>query len=158
MGAVEVAKATGIKQLANEAVTSFNDAFVATALVGGIIMIIISIVVYLLIPKSLDKVRISVKGHITVLLRYNVLTTKTYPGGLYMTQVHFTLKSEEIQSIIEYSVKDDVSKNILTTVFNQLMENQRTEYIQAKEYERTENRQSQRNGYYERSFTTRVAR
>ena len=45
---------------------------------------------------------------------------------------------------------------ILTTVFNQLMENQRTEYIQAKEYERTENRQSQRNGYYERSFTTRV--
>ena len=73
-----------------------------------------------------------------------------------MTQVHFTLKSEEIQSIIEYSVKDDVSKNILTTVFNQLMENQRTEYIQAKEYERTENRQSQRNGYYERSFTTRV--
>ncbi len=30
-----------------------------------------------------------------------------------MTQVHFTLlKSEEIQSIIEYSVKDDVSKNI----------------------------------------------
>ena len=62
-----------------------------------------------------------------------------------MTQVHFTLKSEEIQSIIEYSVKDDVSKNILTTVFNQLMENQRTEY-----------RQSQRNGYYERSFTTRV--
>ena len=45
-----------------------------------------------------------------------------------MTQVHFTLKSEEIQSIIEYSVKDDVSKNILTTVFNQLMENQRTEY------------------------------
>ena len=47
-----------------------------------------------------------------------------------MTQVHFTLKSEEIQSIIEYSVKDDVSKNILTTVFNQLMENQRTEYIQ----------------------------
>ena len=71
-----------------------------------------------------------------------------------MTQVHFTLKSEEIQSIIEYSVKDDVSKNILTTVFNQLMENQRTEYIQAKEYERTENRQSQRNGYYERSFDT----
>ena len=27
-----------------------------------------------------------------------------------MTQVHFTLKSEEIQSIIEYSVKDDVLK------------------------------------------------
>ena len=72
------------------------------------------------------------------------LTTKTYTRRTLHDPVHFTLKSEEIQSIIEYSVKDDVSKNILTTVFNQLMENQRTEYIQAKEYERTENRQSQR--------------
>ena len=60
------------------------------------------------------------------------LTTKTYPGGLLHDPSTFTLKSEEIQSIIEYSVKDDVSKNILTTVFNQLMENQRTEYIQAR--------------------------
>ncbi|MGX6980133.1 IS256 family transposase [Vagococcus elongatus] len=73
-----------------------------------------------------------------------------------MTQVHFTLKSEEVQRIIEHSVKDDVSKNILTTVFNQLMENQRTEYIQAEDYERLENRQSQRNCYYEREFTTRI--
>lgn len=44
-----------------------------------------------------------------------------------MTQVRFTLNSEEVQRIIEYSVKDEVSKTILTTVFNQLMENQRTE-------------------------------
>lgn len=35
-----------------------------------------------------------------------------------MTQVHFTLKQEEIQKLIEGSVKDDLSKNILTTVFN----------------------------------------
>ena len=62
-----------------------------------------------------------------------------------MTQVHFTLNNEEVQSIIEHSVKDDVSKNILTTVFNQLMKNQRTEYIQADDYERSESRQSQRN-------------
>jgi len=73
-----------------------------------------------------------------------------------MTQVHFTLNNKEVQSIIEQSVKDEVSKNILTTVFNQLMENQRTEYIQADDYERSESRQSQRNGYYERDFTTRV--
>ncbi|WP_162781585.1 hypothetical protein [Staphylococcus aureus] len=33
-----------------------------------------------------------------------------------MTQVHLTLKSEEIQSIIEYSVKDDVSSNIGITL------------------------------------------
>lgn len=61
-----------------------------------------------------------------------------------MTQVYFTLNNEEIQSIIEHSVKDDVSKNILTTVFNQLMENQRTEYIQAEDYERSESRQMTR--------------
>ena len=46
------------------------------------------------------------------------LTTKTYLGGRYMTQVHFTLNNKEIQSIIEHSVKDDVSKNILTTIFS----------------------------------------
>ena len=69
-----------------------------------------------------------------------------------MTQVHFTLNTEEVQSIIEHSVKDDVSKNILTTIFNQLMEEQRSEYIQAKEYERTETRTSQQNGYYERDY------
>ncbi len=73
-----------------------------------------------------------------------------------MTQVHFTLNSEELQNIIDYSVQGDAAKNILTTVFNQLMENQRTDYIQAEGYERSETRQSQRNGYYERTFTMRV--
>lgn len=48
-----------------------------------------------------------------------------------MTQVHFILNSEEVQNIIEPSVKDDVSRNSLVTVFNQLMENKRTGYIQA---------------------------
>ena len=37
------------------------------------------------------------------------------------------------------------------------MENQRTEYIQADDYERSESRQSQKKAaYYERDFTTRV--
>jgi len=38
------------------------------------------------------------------------LTTKTYPGGRYMTQVHFTLNNKEVQSIIEQSVKDEFLK------------------------------------------------
>ncbi|PCY07100.1 IS256 family transposase, partial [Listeria monocytogenes] len=42
-----------------------------------------------------------------------------------MTQVHFTLNNEEVQSIIEHSVKDDVSKNILPPVFPKLMEHKR---------------------------------
>ncbi|WP_162781966.1 hypothetical protein [Staphylococcus aureus] len=40
-----------------------------------------------------------------------------------MTQVHFTLKSEEIQSIIEYSVKDDFSRLIFffNSIFDLIM-------------------------------------
>ncbi len=40
-----------------------------------------------------------------------------------MTQVHFTLKSVEIQSIIEYSVKDDVSRLIFffNSIFDLIM-------------------------------------
>src|SRR5690625_2359471 len=73
-----------------------------------------------------------------------------------MTQVHFTLETEEIQSLIESSAKDNLSKNILMTVFHQLMEQQRTEYLQAEDYERSGQRVSQRNGYYDRELTTRV--
>lgn len=73
-----------------------------------------------------------------------------------MTQVHFTLETKEIQSLIENSVKDDLAKNILMTVFHQIMEQQRTEYLQVEDYERSGNRISQRNGYYKRELTTRI--
>lgn len=39
-----------------------------------------------------------------------------------MTQVHFTLETEDIQSLIDQSVKDNAAKQILQTVFNQLMD------------------------------------
>lgn len=54
IGAVEVAKITGFTQLATEAIAAFNDSFVATALIGGIIMMIVAVIVFFLIPKSLD--------------------------------------------------------------------------------------------------------
>jgi len=73
-----------------------------------------------------------------------------------MTHIHFSLDSKEIQNLIDQSVQNDVSKSILQTVFNQLMENQRSEYIQATEYERSDERISQRNGYYKRTWTTRI--
>lgn len=84
------------------------------------------------------------------------LTTKTNLEANHMTHLHFTLKTEEIQSLIDKSVKDDLSKTILTTVFQQLMEEQRTQYIQANEFERSDERVSQRNGYYQRGWTTRI--
>ena len=73
-----------------------------------------------------------------------------------MTHLHFTFKTAEIQNLIHQSVKDDISKKMLTTIFNQFMENQRTQYIRANEYERSDNRTGQRNGYYERKWTTRI--
>lgn len=57
-----------------------------------------------------------------------------------MTQVHFTLETEDIQSLIDQSVKDIASKQILQTVFNQLMDEYRTDYIQSTNYERSDDR------------------
>lgn len=57
------------------------------------------------------------------------LTTKTCLEADHMTHLDFTLETKEIQSLIDKSVTDDISKIILITVFNQLMEQQRTEYI-----------------------------
>lgn len=63
---------------------------------------------------------------------------KTYQGGFYMTHVKFTLNNKSTQRIIEHSVKYDVSINRSTTVVNRLMENQRSECIQAEDYEQSE--------------------
>jgi transposase-like protein len=73
-----------------------------------------------------------------------------------MTQVHFTLSQDKVQSLIERSVSDEFIKELLTTTFNQLMEAQRDQYINAGSYERTSDRTDYRNGYYERDYTVRV--
>lgn len=73
-----------------------------------------------------------------------------------MTQLHFTLKSEDVQNLISKSVKDETSRVILERIFNQLMDQQRTEYIQAENYERSPERTTRRNGFYPRGYTTRV--
>ena len=73
-----------------------------------------------------------------------------------MAQVNFTLKMEDIQAIIEKSGANDLSKQLLTTILNQLMENQRDEYIQVADYVRDHQRVSQRNGYYPREYVTRI--
>ena len=73
-----------------------------------------------------------------------------------MAQVNFTLKMEDIQAIIEKSGADELSKQLLTTILNQLMENQRDEYIQVDNYVRDQQRVSQRNGYYPREYVTRI--
>lgn len=75
-----------------------------------------------------------------------------------MTQINFTLELEQVQELIEKSGANDLAKQMLTTIFNQLMEKQRDEYIQVDEYVRDQERQSQRNGYYDRTYTTRIGK
>ena len=66
------------------------------------------------------------------------------------------MQTQQIKNLIYKSFKYYLYKKFLTTVFHQLMEEQRTEYIQATKYERSDKRVSQRNGYYEREWTTRI--
>lgn len=75
-----------------------------------------------------------------------------------MTQINFTLELEQVQELIEKSGANDLAKQMLTTIFNQLMDKQRDEYVQVGEYVRDEERQTQRNGYYQRSYTTRIGK
>ena len=73
-----------------------------------------------------------------------------------MTQLHFTINTEEIQSLINEEVKNDLSRKILTKVFNELMEKERDEYLNNEAYQRDPNRNTYRNGYYEREYTTKI--
>lgn len=73
-----------------------------------------------------------------------------------MTQIYFTINKEEIQNIINEEVKNDLSKNILTKVFNELMEKERDDYLNNEAYQRDPNRSTYRNGYYERDYTTKI--
>lgn len=75
-----------------------------------------------------------------------------------MTQINFTLDQNQIQELIENSDANDLAKQMLTTIFNQLMEKERDDYIKVDHYSRNDERQSSRNGYYEREYTTRIGR
>lgn len=75
-----------------------------------------------------------------------------------MTQINLNLNAEQIQDIISNSGANDLAKQMLTTIFNQLMEKERDEYISVDAYSRDEHRNSSRNGYYERNYTTRIGR
>lgn len=75
-----------------------------------------------------------------------------------MTQLNITIDSDQIQTLITQCAANELAKDVLTIVFNQLMEQQRTDYIKAGEYERCDSRKTSRNGYYLRDFTTRVGK
>lgn len=51
-----------------------------------------------------------------------------------MTQLHFTLNIEDIKKLINAEVKNDMARTIIAKVFNELMENEREEYLENTAY------------------------
>jgi len=71
-----------------------------------------------------------------------------------MTQYYITLNEEDLHHL--FSGNDESLKKVVEQFTNQLLEQQRTEQINAEPYERTDERKGMRNGYKERHLTTRV--
>jgi putative transposase len=71
-----------------------------------------------------------------------------------MAHHQITLEDQTIQALM--GQKDNALALLVQQVLNQVLEAQVTEYLQAKRYERTEERRGYRNGTRSRQLTTRV--
>jgi putative transposase len=71
-----------------------------------------------------------------------------------MTQVNITINIEDLKEKVENSSLESPVKASLSLLLNSLMEKERDEYINALSHERTEERKTYRNGYYERELIT----
>lgn len=72
-----------------------------------------------------------------------------------MTQYQITLSDEIVHGIFK---EDGAMARLVEQVLNQVLESEVTEVLQAKPFERTEERQGYRNGFKPRTLTTRVGR
>ncbi|MFV8772774.1 IS256 family transposase [Aerococcus urinaeequi] len=75
-----------------------------------------------------------------------------------MTRINLTIDAEKFLQEIMDSDLNTVTKGLVTTIFNHVMEVERDHYIQAEAYERTDDRKDQRNGYYERDYIIKPGR
>jgi len=73
-----------------------------------------------------------------------------------MAQYHVTIDSELLQQLFLSDAKEAGMAKLLQSVLNQVLEAQATEQLQAKRYERTDERLGYRNGTYPHNLTTRV--
>ena len=72
-----------------------------------------------------------------------------------MTQYQITLSDKIVHGLFK---EDGAMAKLVEQVLNQVLEAEVTETLQAKPYERTEERQGYRNGFKPRTMTTRVGR
>ncbi|SFM19871.1 Transposase, Mutator family, partial [Gracilibacillus orientalis] len=67
-----------------------------------------------------------------------------------MTQLHFNLNMEELKDSVMNSNMEAVVKSSMVLILNEYMKKERDAYLKVDHYERSEERQDQRNGYYDR--------
>lgn len=72
-----------------------------------------------------------------------------------MGEFEITIDGNIIQDLI-LGDRDEAVRQLLEAVFNEVMEAEMDEHLQAAKYERTEDRTGSRNGHYERGLTMRV--
>ncbi len=73
-----------------------------------------------------------------------------------MAQYNITIDSEILHHLFLNGAKDEGMAKLLESVLNQILQAQATKQIKAEPYERTEERQDYRNGYYQRNLVTRI--
>ena len=73
-----------------------------------------------------------------------------------MAQVNFTLNQEEILQVLSSGNSSEALKELLRNSMNQILLAESAEQLGAEHYERTDQRQDQRNGVRERQLTTRI--
>jgi putative transposase len=77
---------------------------------------------------------------------------------LKMTQLNLTLNIEDLKDQVANSDLDALVKSSLVLVLNEFMEKERNDYLNAKAYERTDERLDYRNGYYNRDFVISIGK
>lgn len=75
-----------------------------------------------------------------------------------MTHLQFNLDVNVLKESVMNSNLDLVLKSSIVLILNEFMEKERDEYLNAASYERTEERQDYRNGYYERELIISIGR
>lgn len=75
-----------------------------------------------------------------------------------MTQYQITLNEELLHQLFIGDSRNAAIAALLETVLNQVLKAQSTEQLGAEKYERSEERTTQRNGFYERGLVTRVGK
>ena len=72
-----------------------------------------------------------------------------------MGEFEVTIDGEIIQGLI-LGDRDEAVRQLIEAIFNEVLEAEMDEHLQAAKYERTEERSGNRNGYYDRGLTMRV--